>query len=302
MDHNNSTIYRRMNFQTFWTVNNILYHTVAVSTALAIIFANSLALKYIMSQASLTRANLLLFILSISDMGVGIISIPVILLYLNMKEIPLQLFHLLLEFPYTFSWYVTILIALDRCLIVTQHKKYQSLVTRKVLLRITSFIFIIDFAVSVVVSVKKYNTLLIAIVCQLVLIFTTCCSYVYLGKYVQKNAIKMRQSSKTYKSTHKRRLTRTIFLIFLCQMIFTLPMFVSLIALMFGYTVVRLAAPWLVLLQYCNCYGNAIILLVNQRKPKKSVLPYKYTGSNRWGCTASMAATTGNKRHLKAST
>ena len=279
-----------MNFQTLWTVNNIFYHTVSVSTALAIIFANSLALKYIMSQASLTRANLLFFILSISDMGVGIISIPVILLYLNVKEIPLQLFQLLLEFPYTFSWYVTILIALDRCLIVTQHKKYESLVTRKGLLRITSFIFITDFAVSVVVSVKKYDTLLIAIVCQLALMFTTCCSYIYLGKYVQENAIKMRQSSRTYKSNHKRKLTRTIFLIFLCQIIFTLPMFVSLIVLKFGYTVVRLAAPWLVMLQYCNCYGNAIILLVNQRKPKKSILPYQCKGSNRSGRTTSMAA------------
>ena len=283
--------YRSRSFQTLWTIENIFFHTIAALTVLAIIFTNSLTIKCIRSKTVLTRANLLFLILTISDMGVGIFSIPTILLHLNTKKIPLQLFRLLLEFPYTFSWYMTILIALDRCLIVTRQKKYQSMITRKILIRLICSIFIIDLVVSVVVSVKDYDTLLVAIPCQLFLIFTTCCSYIYLAKYVHRNAIKMKYCSKSYKLRHMKRLTRTIFVIFMFQIVFTLPMFVSLIVLKVGYTTVRKAAAWLVLLQYSNCYGNAIIFLVNQRNPKKSISPAGSTKSARSRSTTSTVST-----------
>ena len=293
MGFNNTTTGRGVNrsFQTVWTVENIFFHTIAALTVLAIIFTNSLAIKCIRSKMVLTRANLLFLILTISDMGVGIFSIPTILLHLNTRKIPLQLFRLLLEFPYTFSWYMTILIALDRCLIVTRHKKYQSIITRKILVRLICFIFITDFVVSVVVSIKGYDTLLLAIPCQIFLIFTTCCSYLYLAKYVHKNATKMKYCSRTYKLRHMKKLTRTIFLIFMFQIVFTLPMFVSLIVLKVGYTTVQKAAAWLVLLQYSNCHGNAIIFLVNQRNPKKYISPAGSMKSARSRSTISIIST-----------
>ena len=278
-------------FQTVWTLENIFYHAIAAFTVLAIIVTNSLAVKCIRSKVVLTRANLLFLILTISDMGVGIFSIPIILLHLNTRKIPLQLFRLFLEFPYTFSWYMTILIALDRCLIVTRQKRYQSIVTRKILVRLICSIFIIDFVVSVVVSIKGYDTLLVAIPCQLFLIFTTCCSYIHLAKYVHKNATRMKYCSRTYKLRHMKKLTRTIFLIFMFQIVFTLPMFVGLIVLKAGHTTVRKAAAWLVLLQYSNCHGNAIIFLVNQRNLKKSISPAGSMKSARSRSTISTIST-----------
>ena len=78
-------------------------------------------------------------ILSCSDIGVGLFSIPVISLKLFICDHGFvgTMFNLVwyfsVIFPYAFSWTLTIIIVLDRVLIITEAHVYKKYITMKVL-------------------------------------------------------------------------------------------------------------------------------------------------------------------------
>ena len=97
-----------------------------------IITTNSILLWRLIFRSKKTRVNILFIILSISDMCVALVSIPLLSLDLLTTEVklgcavPCEFMTLFHYFPYFYSWCLTIIIALDRCLVVTKQQKYEA--------------------------------------------------------------------------------------------------------------------------------------------------------------------------------
>ena len=99
-------------------------------TALIIVISNGLLLQTFSKKTTKTRADKMFTILSSSDFGVGLISVPVVSLMLfitdcdilNVLSPAVECFAL---FPYGFSWALIVIVALDRVLIITKGHIYK---------------------------------------------------------------------------------------------------------------------------------------------------------------------------------
>ena len=109
-----------------------------IFTALAIITSNVVLLHKLLKKKPKTRADKMFVILSCSDTGVGLFSIPMMSLELFTCDfVAGRMLFLLLEFlipfPFTFSTILIMIIALDRVFIITKARVYKKYITIKVL-------------------------------------------------------------------------------------------------------------------------------------------------------------------------
>ena len=109
--------------------------------------------------------NSMFVIHSISDIAVGVFSLPVhgIFWYFqqNQRDIPLVIksFQIFLgDFPYTFSFSIAIIIALDRLFVVTLQQKYKNTVTEKMLKLAIAVLFLVTLSY---IFMTSYHMLLI---------------------------------------------------------------------------------------------------------------------------------------------
>ena len=105
-------------------------------TFAAIITINIVLLWRLVFNLKKTRSNILFMLLSMSDIFVAVISIPILALAVfntNFKGcfIPCGVFIVLHYIPYAYSWSLTITIALDRCLVITKKCAYVKTVSKK---------------------------------------------------------------------------------------------------------------------------------------------------------------------------
>ena len=96
-------------------------------------------------------------ILSCSDIGVGLSSVPMSFLPLFVKNFDaLCMLSLILRFffyiPYSFSWSVITIVALDRVLIITQGYRYKKYVTMKHLYGLITFSLLINLIMAITVA------------------------------------------------------------------------------------------------------------------------------------------------------
>lgn len=104
-----------------------------------------------------TRADKMFIILSCSDIGVGLSSVPMSSLPLFIKNFDalcmlspiLQFFYYI---PYSFSWSVLTIVALDRVLIIAKEYMYKKHVTMKDLYGLTTFSLLMNLIIAIAVA------------------------------------------------------------------------------------------------------------------------------------------------------
>ena len=249
-----------------------------------IVVSNGLLLYKLLKKKQKTRVDKLFIILSASDICVGSISVPVSSLPLIITDIetlckisPCLTFFL--YFPYLFSWTMVIIISVDRVLMITKRYIYGKFVTMKVLYSVMIFLLLKDILSAIFMSLYinlldfsnkfiQYSQLFV----ESFFISVTVISYLYLLYYVRSRSRKIGAFKHTANQNEKR-LTKTVIVIFMCLVIFTIPHFVGVI-LAFYFDVSNTATMrnivyWSGIALYSNLAANAIILLINFQGPNQ---------------------------------
>ena len=245
-------------------------------SGLIVIFLNFVLIRVLLKQPR-TRATVLLLILSISDVGVGFVSIPFVMLrfaYLskNMYCALLPFTTFFLYFPATFSVGVTTVISIDRCLMVTKSIFHTKYVTTGVVMFKLIEVFVLSFGWSFANTFaldNKSKIVRIFFLCQFVLevtvVILTCGLNLHLYCFVKRTSRKMATSRhEGATESYSSRLTKTISYMFFCMLFFTgTQILANAIKHMLKIDAIlqRNVAMWGLLLIYSNSYVNAIIVL-----------------------------------------
>ena len=135
------------------------FETTVVVIAILIIVTSTLTVKDIYNKTNIITADSMFMLLSISDIGVGVLSMPalgirapffnLILEYHNHgSRAPLIISYFFVDFPYTFSNILTAIIAIDRLSIITWDNCYIHIITEQRLKIIVAFLLAISVGYS----------------------------------------------------------------------------------------------------------------------------------------------------------
>ena len=211
----------------------LTFQSLLVIVSLLIILSSSLVIKQIHNKKKKTRADEMFLILMISDITVAIISMPALGVLspfwnelltesANSSKVPFATTAFCFEVPYTFSYMVTVIIAVDRLFIITQHRRYERTITRKRLKSIVActLMFVIVYGiVSSYVFPQTSKDEVTGHMRKGYLIFNTVTlwgifsGYIYILFFVKRrsNALKPSNHGKVNKN---KKLSETIFYIF----------------------------------------------------------------------------------------
>ena len=263
----------------------LTFQILLVIVSLLIVLSSSLVIKRIHNKKKKTRADEMFLILMISDITVAIISMPALGVLsplwnelltesVNGNKIPLVATAFCFEVPYTFSYTVTVIIAVDRLLIITQHKRYERIITRKRLKCIVACAFTFVVVYGIVYSYvlpQKVSNEVTGHMRKSYLIFNTVTmwvifsAYIYILFFVNRRSSALKQS-KHGKGNYSKKLSKTIFYIFACQIICILPYMIFLTVIEFGAVPPSLlVGPWIALLRNTQSFCDGLILLHNQK-------------------------------------
>lgn len=261
------------------TFDYILLKILVVLAIMANIITNSAVIWRIYSSRKQTRANVMFAFLSVSDLFIAFLSFPMFCLTLfhlsnlpiHIKDCNLNLYVMYL--PTYCSWYLTVLIAIDRLLVIKYNKKYENYVSKKVLVRSVLGGLTVYIGTTIAFFLKRDSmaTAIVASVFQLVLTGTVFITYIYILWFTRRKLSSF-QNNACHRQQAIHRLTWTIFYIFLCQVIFALPGPV----VNFVYTehwgdagLERKLRYWARVLFFSNSFINGWILLRSQLGIKK---------------------------------
>ena len=259
---------------------------------ITIIVANGILLWRLAFRMRRSRSNLLFIFLSLSDIFVALISIPIMALDLFNKQftpgcfLPCEVYVVLQYFPYVYSWSLTVVIALDRYFVVTQKRKYEEFITKKRIFIIAILLLISTFGASLLYIVVEMSIrTLVKMAIEVLLILITVFSYVNLLHFVRKKSKAARKGEygAGKKDASSIKLTRIIAYIFFCQVVLSLPQWIYLFVLinlktektLTSIMKQRLIYRWLIILRFSNCYTNAFILLYNQYRDYRRLVHAK---------------------------
>ena len=269
-----------------------------VSTSSFVIYRITKAHKK--NKQNRNRSNFAFISLSVSDIAVGLFSVPLYGIrwfYVKDSQILLLMFTagtFLIEFPFSFSCLTTAVMAVDRVFVITLAQKYENIVTLKTLKVITIILLLFGVTIS---SITAWNLHVMAksgniswtidlVISDFILKVVTPVLVIPAHLYILNFALKRRDLKQLrihhHKNHNRKRLVKTIIYICISQLIFALPyliFYLSYILFMINthktyslsleilYTNID---AWLKLLPYCQCFSNAIIILLNQKKQKIS--------------------------------
>ena len=263
------------------------FETIVAVIAILIIVTNSLVIKNIYSKTSRTRADSMFTLLSISDIGVGVLSMPSIGVYYPFRKslfycyyfhglrAPLIIMGFCLNFPYIFSMILTAIIAIDRLFIIIWQNCYKDIIS--------------DFRLKLTVTVLLTISIGYCCLGTYFLLPERCCDILTvivtgLGGIISMSMIAIilaymrllflvRNNSKTMaackhcNSKSDRRLSRTIFHILACQITCTVPYLTLFTLRSSNFSLyIYILSPWFMILRNCQCFCNAIILLQSQKR------------------------------------
>ena len=252
-----------------------------------ILITNGVLLRRLLLKKEKARPDKLFIILSLSDMGVGALSAPslsVFVFFTNPDVLckVLTISQVFLYFPMFFSWFMVIIIAIDRSLMITKTAKYSKYITLKVLYIVIGILFISNAVVFSVLSYARGPQIyqeqfdmehIVQLIIENTFMFTVAALYAYLLYYVRKKARKFEKNAKHGNRNYSRQVTKNVFIIYLCLVVFNLPQVVGILfwirypdAYSKNYLVIRNKFCWEALLIYCNSFINAIILLKSSKK------------------------------------
>lgn len=261
------------------TFDYILLKILVVLAIMANIITNSAVIWRIYSSRKQTRANVMFAFLSVSDLFIAFLSFPMFCLTLfhlsnlpiHIKDCNLNLYVMYL--PTYCSWYLTVLIAIDRLLVIKYNKKYENFISKKVLVRSVLVGLTVYIGTTIAFFLKRDSmaTAIVASVFQLVLTGTVFITYIYILWFTRRKLSSF-QNNACHRQQAIHRLTWTIFYIFLCQVIFALPGPI----VNFVYTehwgdagLERKLRYWARVLFFSNSFINGWILLRSQLGIKK---------------------------------
>ena len=260
----------------------VFYYIIAVVT----VIANGLLLYKLLEKKQKRRTDKLFIILSLSDICVGLVAVPVRSLpfFITDFEILCKLSPSLIfftYFPYTFSWTMVIIISVDRVLMVTRCRMYQKFVTMNVLSLLIAFLLLKDILYVIFMSLyldplEFSNKLLqfTVLFIESFFIFSTIVSYLYLLYFVKSKSKKIRPFRHTL-NQYEKRLTVKVIVIFICLVIFTMPQFIGVIFTFYfdvkSPTNKRNIVYWNAIILYTNSSVNAVILLIDFHRSKRII-------------------------------
>ena len=249
-------------------------------TALAIVASNSALLHKLFKKRDKTRADKMFIILSCSDIGVGLVSVPMMSLPLFIKDFQAlcqlsPILKFLNYIPYGFSWFLITLIALDRVLLVTKGYVYKKYVTIKHLYSITTMGLLLSLAVAMKVATEgeflKGNSFVarcIHISFEMCFTIITIVAYMYLFYFARSKSRKMSNARRSG-INFDRKLMMTITYTYICLLLFTIPYFIrDIVSFIFPISdleIERNVRYWVKILVFSNSYANAFIILHNSR-------------------------------------
>ena len=267
----------------FQTPVFILFETLVVILSIAIVSGSSLVIHHIAKiQCKRYRPDFIFIILSVSDIIVGLIDVPICGIYwwviIKIKRtIPIvnNMRTFFGDFPYYFSCLITVLIAVDRLLVIIFNQKYKNLIKPKILksVVITLFLLTVTYSSLCVYFMKPSNQnrkilellsrgyYILGLTSVAVIIIAYLCM---LHIYWKNTSLKGLGKRSTKKHTGKR-LTKTIIYICISQFVCILPYSIFWLTTATFKLQIN-AAPWIHLLRNCQCLFNAIILLCNLKK------------------------------------
>ena len=272
-----------------------------VISSVITIVVNVALIKILLLKEKQERANKMFILLSLSDVIVGIFTIPftMLLFYTEMSEdIYCQLLPVIIYAiftPVNFSWTTTVVIAIDRFFHVINNRIYLNYMTDKVIYFVLCFNFIIANLLSLwnILTVKYpqkilgINPFTIALTTlEIIFILVTAFLYIYLLHYVRRKSRMMKGSSysiSTQKSI-KNRITKTTAYIFMCLVTCNVTQLVGIIYVILSNrksnVITRNIIFWTALALYLNSFFNAVILIIRSRfwtKNKKNAISQNIT-------------------------
>lgn len=262
--------------------------TVAYSVLICLIlYFNSSLIQSLRRQQS-TRIRNLFLILSITDLGVAMLCAPTAMVMIigishgdQCRLYPYLTFFV--SFPFSFSLFMTMIISLDRCMVITTPGFYSKLSKRYVAFLIplclflsatTSFFFSIDFSFYTPIIMISSFTLVVLLIGV---------SQVYLIWYVRKKMSRMNVSRHS-NIDYNRRMTVTVAMMFFCAVLCNIPWLILFSFITFfdgpnnSNTGALMSCTTLVL--YSNSFLNAIIVLKRSSNLKKKD-PYEITTTSK---------------------
>ena len=279
-NQSNSTYYGSY---AFWSIPHaVAFEVSIVISSVLIIVTSSLVIHHIYCKVRRSRADFLFIVISLSDIGVGLLSQPSIGLfvlcseYLECHESMYFVERFFFHFPWEFSYIVTTIIALDTLLVVTKQRRYENVITKTRLKTITALLFFLSLGFRICSRYIPYKhrglkgifyatNLIINLILPMVIIT----AYIYILCFVFRSSRAMSHCKNGGVSVSKK-LTKTIMSIFISQFIFIVPSLVLTFrpSVQKGtvYMVVYLLTYWFAIFKNNQCFCNGIILLINQRR------------------------------------
>ena len=272
-----------------------IFEIFIVLISLLIVSSSSLVIyRIVKGQVEKAKYDFAFIILSISDIGVGLFSLPLtgMALYYgrisqNMPNITRVTAIFFFYFPFSFSCLFTTVIAIDRLIVIRLSPKYKNLITPKrlkviaIILFLTSAIISSTFTIwtysmqsrryiTIWVSYISYFFMLITVTLGTVVVILT---HLYVLYYVlRRSDLKILRNNYS-RNYNWRRLTNTIICICISQSICVIPYLLLKIVLLKSPNPLKLILdiyPWLRILAYSQCFCNALIILKN-KKPRKTL-------------------------------
>ena len=257
----------------------VTFEVAVVLCAIAIIVSSALVLRHIYRKVRRSRADLLFIVLSISDIGVGSLSQT----SLGIAEMCRHIHCLLTRefrysviflwfFPYTFSYTVTTIVALDTLFVVTKQHSYTNFITKRRLMYILVFFFATTIAlcywlVLVILTEARFIAAYITYTAfNIALSITIIGAYIFILCFAFSHS-KNASHCKSNGNRDFKRLTKTIMFIFVSQVICIFPLQICLAS---NIPLPSLMIPWLFILRNASSLFNGIILLLGERRKRKN--------------------------------
>ena len=258
----------------------ILLKIVYGLSAVITLITNIAVLRSLLLQRKKTRTTKLFLVLSTSDIIVGAVTMPLTMLLFYTyiaKDTYCKLIPVIIYFiyaPVNFSWTTTIVIALDRCLMITQNQIHYKYLTDKVICIIVVVNFCIAnslaswhlFTVKYTAKILDANPFNITLsVLEICFVCLTAILYIYLLWYVRKKSKIMASNQITDgRKNYSSKTTTTTAYVFLCLVACNVNQLFGMIYITWSKTtniiVVRNTIFWTLLPLYLNSFLNAVIL------------------------------------------
>ena len=283
----------------------VMFETLIVFISLLIVFTSSFVIYRITkahkkNKQNRNRSNFAFISLSVSDIAVGLFSVPLEgIRWLDIKDPQIIIYMFtggtfFIEFPFLCSCLITAVMAADRVFVITLAQKYEDIVTLKTLKVITIILILFCVTFSSITAWGMHNMMLANnfwvfylgipdLILKVIPLVVVIPAHLYILNFVLKRRDLKQLRIHDHKNQNTKRLTKTIICICISQLIFTLPYLSHRLFLMIISTAdsasfaafhVNINAS-LKLLRYCQCFSNAIIILLNQKKQKISKPIYR---------------------------